>query len=271
MNSNRQQSAFGYHTGTVIEQFAARQAMGPAAFLIPHLRPGMSLLDVGCGPGTVTQGLAKVVAPARVVGCDLETGMIERARALADEAGAGNLSFRTGDILDLPFEDGQFDIVFSAAVTEHLTNPIDAVKELARVVSSGGLVAITRTDWTGPLMSPDCTAMERFFELLEAGFRTQGGTMNGGRHIRVYTRQAGLEDVEYFAQHINATDTAMVNALVSDYVQWSEHMPIFKALVASGVTSEAELADMRQEMWQWAAHKDAFLAITICRIVTRKV
>ena len=129
MNSNRQQSAFGYHTGTVIEQFAARQAMGPAAFLIPHLRPGMSLLDVGCGPGTVTQGLAKVVAPARVVGCDLETGMIERARALADEAGAGNLSFRTGDILDLPFEDGQFDIVFSAAVTEHLTNPIDAVKE----------------------------------------------------------------------------------------------------------------------------------------------
>jgi len=269
-NSDGPQSAFGYHTDAVIEQFSARQAAGPAAFLIPHLRSGMSLLDVGCGPGTVTQGLGEVVAPAPVVGCDLEAGMIERARALADEAGAGNVSFRTGNILNLPFEDGKFDVVFSSAVTEHLPNPIEAVKELARVAKSGALVAITRTDWTGPLMSPDCPAMERFFELLEAGFRSQGGTMNGGRHIRAYTRQAGLEDVEYFAQHINATDTAMVTALVRDYVQWSEHMPIFRALVGSGVTSEAELTEMRQAMRQWAGHADAFLAITICRIVTRK-
>ena len=79
-----------------------------------------------------------------------------------------------------------------------------------------------------------------------------------------------MEDVEFFAQYINAADHAMVRALVSDYVEWSENMPIFKALVEAGRVTEAELLEMRAGMWEWAEHPDAFLGVTICRIVTRK-
>ena len=268
--SNFSDTAFGYHTDTVQRQFQARDETGPAAFLLPHLEPGMRLLDVGCGPGTVTLGLAHRIAPASAVGCDLEAGMIARATQLADDAGVGNVSFRTANILDLPFANDEFDVVFSSAVTEHLRNPQGAVAELARVAKPGGLVAITRTDWTGPLMSPDSPAMERFFTWLEAGFNAQGGSMNSGRHIRSMTRAAGLEDVEFFAGYINATTRERVHALVSDYTQWMDNMDIFQQLIRDGRLTAQALADTRAAMWQWADHPDAYLGVTVCRIVTRK-
>ena len=218
VNAESLKSAFGYHTDVVQEQFQAREVSAPAQFLIPYLEPGLSLLDCGCGPGPLTQGLAQLVAPGEVVGCDLEPRMVARAERQAAAAGLTNLRFQVGDILGLPFPDDTFDVVFSSAVTEHLADPGAAVKELARVAKPGGLVAIYRTDWTGPLVSPDCDAMDRFFELLEAGFQTQGGTMNGGRHLRWYCNQAGLQPLKFFPDSINATEPQLVKRLVSDYV-----------------------------------------------------
>src|SRR5215207_2615574 len=74
-------------------QLSARTATREAAFFLPHLRPGMRLLDAGSGPGSITLGLAEVVAPGHVVGVDLQPAQVERARAIAAERGVANARF----------------------------------------------------------------------------------------------------------------------------------------------------------------------------------
>jgi ubiquinone/menaquinone biosynthesis C-methylase UbiE len=85
------------------QDYATRTADRQAAFVLPHLRPGMDLLDVGCGPGTITLGLAQAVAPGHVTGIDHDSVHVEAATALAAERGVNNVTFQTGDALSLPF------------------------------------------------------------------------------------------------------------------------------------------------------------------------
>jgi ubiquinone/menaquinone biosynthesis C-methylase UbiE len=87
-NSLTRQRAYapGYSPATIIH-YASRTAVQQATFFLPHLRPGMSLLDCSCGPGTITIGLAQAVAPGQVVGIDIEPNLIERAGVLSGEQG----------------------------------------------------------------------------------------------------------------------------------------------------------------------------------------
>ena len=69
----------------------------------------MRLLDVGCGPGSITLGLAEAVAPGEVVGVDLQPAQVEQARALAAERGVANVRFEVASAYALPFPDAAFD------------------------------------------------------------------------------------------------------------------------------------------------------------------
>src|SRR5262245_8098238 len=80
-----------------------RSAAREAAFFLPDIRPGMRLLDLGCGPGTITLGLGTHVAPGEVIGVDFQPSVIERARTLAAQRGIPNAGFEVGDIYHLPF------------------------------------------------------------------------------------------------------------------------------------------------------------------------
>jgi ubiquinone/menaquinone biosynthesis C-methylase UbiE len=113
-----------------------------AGFFLPYLQPGMRLLDVGSGPGTITLGLANVVAPGEVVGIDIDPAQVERARALAAEHQVANVRFETGDAYALPFPDASFDAVFANTVLFHLRDPLAALKEFRRVLRSGGVAGV---------------------------------------------------------------------------------------------------------------------------------
>src|ERR1700733_627303 len=106
--------AFGYQPG-VQNYLRLHTVQRCASFLIPHLRPGMSLLDAGCGPGTITVGLAPIVAPGELVALDISAEEVVRTEAAARAAGLGNLRVEVGSILELPFADHSFDAVFSQA------------------------------------------------------------------------------------------------------------------------------------------------------------
>ena len=111
---------------------ARRTAEIHAGFFLPWLKPGMTVLDCGCGPGTITLGLAERVAPAQVTGIDQSAGQIDVASAAARRAGA-NVIFRTANIYQLPVAAGAFDALFSHALLEHLADPLAAVCEMRRV------------------------------------------------------------------------------------------------------------------------------------------
>jgi len=77
---------------------AKRTASQAAVFLLPHLRTGMHVLDAGCGPGSITLGLAAAVAPRGVVGIDVQPSQVEQARALAAQRGVTNVRFEVINI-----------------------------------------------------------------------------------------------------------------------------------------------------------------------------
>lgn len=253
-------SFYGYDSSDVQDSYTGRDIEVEAGFILPHLKPGMSLLDCGCGPGAITFGLADAVAPGRVVGADIEPAMIEQATRLAAEEGIQNVEFKVGDIYDLPFEDGEFDVVFSHSVTEHLSDPVRALRELHRVAKPGGLAGIVKTDWTFPFIVPESEGFSKFFELFEGGFNRIGGSLNRGRYLGAYMREAGFEVIEVRNQVSNAFgDTTVITA--ERFISWLDNIPLFRESVELGITSESELDAARAGMREWAAHPDAYFSL----------
>jgi len=92
-SEHRRESYVHGYSASEQQRLATRTATGAAGFFIPHLHGGMSLLDCGCGPGSITLGLAEVVAPGLVVGVDVEPRKVEAARTLAADRRLANVSF----------------------------------------------------------------------------------------------------------------------------------------------------------------------------------
>lgn len=105
-----------------------------------------TILDAGCGSGSMTRLLAKAAPEGRVVGVDVSENYLNYARNRAQEEALQNISFETGDIFSLPFGDNTFDLVWSKYVLQWVNNPIHAVAEFKRVTRSGGKVVCCNFD-----------------------------------------------------------------------------------------------------------------------------
>ena len=114
---------------------------------LPHLKPGMHVLDIGCGPGTITLDLAALVAPGKVVGIENVEAPLLAARAEAVARSDVSTTFQLGDALKLPFENESFDVVHAHQVLQHLPDPVTALREMVRVCKSGGWIAARDADY----------------------------------------------------------------------------------------------------------------------------
>ena len=247
------------------EGYARRAADQVADFLVPHLSTGMNILDCGCGPGTITLGLAEAVSPGRTVGIDLEPTMIEQAQRRAGES--TGVEFRVADIYDLPFADGEFDVVFSSAVTEHLADPVRALREIHRVTRTGGKAAIIKTDWSFPFIVPECPEFSRFFELFEGGFNRIGGSLNRGRFLMSYMMEAGFEVTHFESRLANTFGPEAAASSAEGYITWLENIPLFRESVELGITTESELDSIRSAMREWAQQPGAYIATAGARAI----
>src|SRR5580765_6329341 len=117
------------HAPATLRQHAQRTADEAAAFLLPHLRPDMRLLDVGCGPGSITRGLAERLSAGQVVGVDLSRETLESARRDAVARRLHNLRYEEGSVYELPFPDGSFDVAYAHQVLQHLRERGLALRE----------------------------------------------------------------------------------------------------------------------------------------------
>ena len=172
------------HQEPVLRSHRWRTAENSAAYLLPHLEPTMSLLDVGCGPGTITADLAARVAS--VVGIDPSASVIDEARAAFPD-----VDFRVADLFDV---EGHWDVVHAHQVLQHLADPLAAMRRMAEL---GDLVAVRDGDYSGFTWAPGSDALDRWREIYLTVARSNGGEPDAGRYLLALAHAAGLRDVTY--------------------------------------------------------------------------
>ena len=181
------------HAESVLQSHRWRTADNSAGYLLPLLRPGLDLLDVGCGPGTITVDLAARVAPGRVVGIDVSADPLAEARMVADRAGV-EVTFEVGDVYALGVDDDSFDVVHAHQVLQHLTDPVAALGEMARVCRPGGVIAVRDVDYGAFVTFPADEGLERWLDLYHRVARRNGAEPDAGRRLLSWAHAAGLRD-----------------------------------------------------------------------------
>ncbi|MBV9314600.1 MAG: methyltransferase domain-containing protein, partial [Pseudonocardia sp.] len=183
------------HAESVLRSHRWRSAENSAGYLLPHLAAGQRVLDIGCGPGTITVGLARRVAPGAVIGLDRESDPLVEARAVAEEAEVGNVSFVIGDVYRLDYPDANFDVVHAHQVLQHLSDPVAALVEMRRVCTPGGWVAVRDVDCAAMTWYPLDARLDRWLELYYQIARSNRAEPDAGRRLLSWARAAGLTGI----------------------------------------------------------------------------
>jgi ubiquinone/menaquinone biosynthesis C-methylase UbiE len=249
-----------------VDYTQVRRAAQWVPFLLPHVRPGMRLLDCGCGVGSITLDLAEIVTPGETVGVDVDAGQLKLARAAAAARGLGNVRFEVASVYELPFADASFDVALAHAVLQHLSEPLRALKELRRVLAPGGLVAVSDDDWGTNVVSPEDSAMHRYMtELAPQIIAANGGSPFYARNLRRLLLEAGFVRTEGHAVAAECygtlEETRRFAAFVGRLMQNPDEVQV---VLAKGWASAAELAAMRAGVQAWGERPDAFAAVLYC-------
>lgn len=182
------------HDASTLQSHQSRSAEKQADYLLPHIKPTSHILDVGCGPGTITCDFAKHTPDGSVIGVDYSSEVIEKAQAEATSRGCGeNVSFQVATAHKLPFQDESFDIVHCHAVLVHLPDAPGVLREMRRVCKTGGYVAAREPDWDTCITHPPYPILERWKEVQHQLKRKEGAEPNAGRHLAEWAVAAGFD------------------------------------------------------------------------------
>ena len=256
------------HADAVLQSHRWRTEENSAGYLLPHLRPGLAVLDVGCGPGTITVDLARRVAPGRVVGLDVSPAPLDEARALAASSGVA-VEFAVGDVYALDVPDGTFDVVHAHQVLQHLTDPVAALRELARVTRPGGLVAVRDVDYATFTWFPLDAGLDRWLELYYGVARHNAAEPDAGRRLLAWAHAAGLRDV-------TASTSAWCYATPAEREWWGNSWAgratassFAEQALAYGLATPGELDGIADAWRRWRDADDGWLSVNHGELLIR--
>jgi SAM-dependent methyltransferase len=258
------------HHDSVLRSHRWRTAENSAGYLLPHLRSGLSLLDVGCGPGTITIDLAARVVPGTVIGVDREPAVIAEATRLLDASKPGNVQFKPADVYSLAFADQSFDVVHAHQVLQHLTDPVAALIEMRRVVRQGGIVAVRDSDYGGFVWAPTDPLLDRWMQLYHEVCQRNGADADAGRHLLGWAHAAGFDHVVASSSTWTFADTATRRWWGGLWAERVIRSSLADQAVDYGLSSKDELEAISRSWLRWAEQDDAFFAVLHVELVARR-
>jgi SAM-dependent methyltransferase len=258
------------HHDSVLRSHRWRTAENSAGYLLPHLMSGQRLLDIGCGPGTITLDLARLVAPGQTIGLDREVAPLVSARAATVEQQVHNVGFTVGDVYQLDFPDDSFDVVHAHQVLQHLTDPLAALREMRRVCRAGGIVAARDADYAAMTWYPADPRLDRWLALYHQVAMDNGGEPDAGRRLLSWAHAAGFPEV-------SASASAWCYSSGDDRTWWSgtwaeriTESAFAHQAIAGGFSDQEELAELAAAWRDWGAADDGWFAVLhgeiLCRV-----
>jgi ubiquinone/menaquinone biosynthesis C-methylase UbiE len=245
-----------------VENRTAAQWVG---FFLPHLRVGMSLLDCGCGVGSITLDLAEIVAPGQVVGIDTDAEQLDIARSQAHKRRVTNARFEAASVYELPFADASFDAALAHTLLVHLSDPLLALKEMRRILKPGGIVAVSDDDFSTLVISPSTPLLEKTLEMWVRILELNGGSPYYSRHLRRLLLEAGFARTE---GHVVAADYHGTLEATRRFAGMTErlirHPALVELVIGQGLADRELLDAIVDEIRSWAERPDAFLAWMYC-------
>lgn len=258
------------HDPAVRAAHSARTAADSAGFLLPHLSSGLRLLDVGCGPGSISTDLAELVAPGKVVGVDASLDVLEYARNLAASREVDNVVFQQSDAYHLGFDDNSFDVVYSHQVLQHLARPVEALIEFKRVLRRGGLLAVRDADYGTMVHAPFDPRIQRWLELYHVVACSNGGEPDAGRLLRRWVLEAGFDELSTSAAAWCYADPLTTRTWAHQWASRVTEGAFADAAIRTGAAHKDELYELANAWIGWAEQPAAFFAFLHGEVLARK-
>lgn len=258
------------HHESVLRSHTWRTAENSAAYLLGSLKPHMRILDIGCGPGTITADLAERVPDGHVTGVDHAPGILEQARATAAGRGLANVDFAVADVHALDYPDDTFCVVHAHQVLQHVGDPVQALREMRRVTKPGGFIAVRDADYAAMTWYPAVDGLTDWLDLYERVARANGGEPDAGRRLKAWALAAGLTDV-------TATSSTWTFATPGERAWWSG-LWADRTLASSyaeratqgGHATEEHLRAVAEAWREWGRREDGWFAVLHAEILCRK-
>ncbi|MEU1053886.1 class I SAM-dependent methyltransferase [Streptomyces sp. NPDC005876] len=258
------------HHESVLRSHTWRTAANSAGYLLGSLKPHMKILDVGCGPGTITADLAALVPDGHVTGVDRSPDVLDRARATAAGRGLANVDFAVADAHALDYPDDTFCVVHAHQVLQHVGDPVAALREMRRVTRPRGFVAVRDADYGAMTWYPASAGLDDWADLYHRVARANGGEPDAGRRLRAWALEAGFTD-------ITATSATWTFATTEERAWWSGLWadrtlePAYAGqAVAGGHATRDRLRAVSAAWREWGEREEGWFGVLHGEILCRK-
>ena len=253
-----------------MESLRRYTAEASASHLLPYLRPGLRLLDFGCGPGTISVGLATAIAPGELHGVDMEESQIELARSVAKAGGRDNAVFHVGDVTDLQFENDFFDVAHCHNVLMHVPDTGAVLSEVRRVLKPGGIIACREMISASSFTHPDFGVIRKAWDMFEDLLEADDGHAQMGKDLKNHVLEAGFENIRATASfdiYNTPEDVKFIYRLAN---MWFLAPEITDAAIKYGASTQ-ELCDRIADAYErWKDHPGAVCGVAFGEVLANK-
>ena len=262
-----------YRTGyvePVVRLLRSYTAETNVPFLLPYVRPGMRVLDFGCGLGSISMGLAKAAAPGEMHGVGENPSNVGEARTRARATGQSNAVFHVANLSALPFEDGIFDVANCHNILMYIPDTRAALTEVKRVLKPGGIIGCREMICDACFIHPSLGAMRTVWDVFSDLTAFDEGHPQMGKNLKNDILGAGFENIRVgasFDTYDTPEQIAFMHTLITGWFLSPEVMEVGSKY---GVSTPQVWERIRAAADQWKDAPEAMLAIAWGEAVANK-
>lgn len=204
--NDSQEYALGTNDAEIVRLGMQHNLWSESAFAIwerAGIRQGQTVLDIGCGPGYTSFGLAGLVAPhGKVIAIDESARFIEHLQHRQRLLGTATIDARVGDVQQLDLEESSIDAAYQRWVLCFVKDPEAVIRGVAHSLKRGGVFVIQEyMNYEGILLAPRSEAFQRFVTVVAEAWNDHGGDTKVGLKLPTLLAKHGLTPTEIRPLH----------------------------------------------------------------------